>query len=71
VPGAALALHLAGYAVTLAGRRTAELEINCDNKNCHQKTVGSILALSGKAKRKCRFITVRARRYSYNSVVEG
>ena len=29
------------------------------------------LALSGKAKRKCRFMTVQARRYSYNSVVEG
>ena len=41
------------------------------NKNCHQRAVGSILALSGRAKRKCRFMTVQARRYSYNSVVEG
>jgi hypothetical protein len=41
------------------------------NKNCHQRTVGCILALSGRAKRKCRFMTVLAVGIANNLVVEG
>jgi hypothetical protein len=37
------------------------------NNNCHQSTAGGILALAGKAKRKCRFDHATP----YNLVVEG
>ena len=41
------------------------------SKNCHLRTIGCILALSWRPKRKCRFMTVRPRRYSYNSSSGG
>jgi len=41
------------------------------SKNCHLRTVGCILALSWRPKRKCRFMTVKPRKYSYYSSRRG
>ena len=45
----------------------AVLDMRTPNNHCHQRTPGGILALAGKAKRKCRFDHATP----YNLVVEG
>ena len=47
------------------------LEINCEQQKLPPEDSWKYTGSVREAKRKCRFMTVRARRYNYNSVVEG